>query len=206
MKRVKCVVIVAVVLTIAFSCVLFKIESDKKRMRVDTERGFVLLSSLTSRDFETAKKYFDTLRANGRDNEIFYLQEGWMYDMLNEKDKAKKCFLKSLKLQEEKIDTMKKSQSRDVELVQRAMLIQALYGDEAHERSLDSLRGKLCDSTFLDFGRSGMAYNKERMFNGRVYKDEQGWHVEFVSSNESSSSWYDESTDKKKGEKQDSPY
>ena len=165
----------------------------------------MLLSALSLRDFETAKRYIDTLRANGRDNEIFYLEEGWMYDMLNEKEKAKECFLKSLKLQESKIDTMKKSLPRDVELVQRAMLIQALYGNEAHERSLDSLRGKLCDSTFWDWGRSGMAYNKERMFKGSVYKDEQGWHVEFVSSNESSS-WYYESTDKKKGEKQDSSY
>lgn len=48
-------------------------------------------------------------------------------------------------------------------------------------------------------------YNKEKMFKGQVYKDERGWHTEFVSSNESSS-WYDENTDKKKGAGRDSSY
>lgn len=199
MKKLVYVIIVSIVLTGVFAMAMYKIEEEKRLKQIDTERGFILLSSLSSRDFETAKKYFDTLRANGRDNEIFYLEEGWMYDMLNEKEKSKRCFLKSLKLQEEKIDTMKKGVRRDVELVQRAMLIQALYGNEAHERSLDSLRDKLCDSTFLEWGRKGLTYNKENMFKGQIYKDEHGWHTEFVSSNDSSS-WDDESTDKEKGE------
>lgn len=150
MKKIVYVIIVSIVLTGVFAMAMYKIEEKKIQKQIDTERGFILISSLTSRDFEAAKKYFDTLCANGRDNEIFYLEEGWMYDMLNEKEKSKRCFLKSLKLQEEKIDTMKKGLPRDVELVQRAMLIQALYGNEAHERSLDSLRDKLCDSTFLE--------------------------------------------------------
>lgn len=176
MRKIIYVVVVSVVLTIAFSGVMFYLENDKQMRKQNMDRRYMLLSSLMSRDFETAKRYFDTLRPLSDNDQFFYYEEGWMYDMLNDKERSRRCFLKSLRVLDEQLDTMSVGMMRDNAMMIRFLLIQALYGGEkVYQKAKDSLAKKMYDPSSLDGDIRDFEYRKEKMFHGVVLKTKMGW-------------------------------
>ena len=176
MRKIIYVVVVSVVLTIVFSGAMFCIEKDKQMRKQNMDRRYMLLSSLMSRDFEKAKRYFDTLRPLSDNDQFFYYEEGWMYDMLNDKERSKRCFLKSLRVLDEQLDTMNVGMVRDEVLMRRFLLIQALYGGEkVYKKAKDSLVRKMYDPSSLEGDIRDYEYRKDKMFHGVVLKTKMGW-------------------------------
>lgn len=138
-----------------------QIELKRKRL-IAGER---LQEMLHDKDYEQVLQYLDTLYLDyPRDPQLFFV-EGWAYDMLGDSLLAHTAYAKSVDV----YDSLIAAKSDVGDMINRAVVLQLLYGKEAYSQALDEILQSNCsyeDSLFIE----GMGEIKG--MRECVYKDE----------------------------------
>lgn len=172
--------------------VLCSVINCKKGIRDNRDRDITnqirineLQAALINRDFKNARLYLDTLKEEYPNKPLYCYIEGWIYDMQDNRNKAEECFNRAIQLSNILIDTITSNEVRDYAMVERALSIQALYGQETYLKSLDSIVAY--DTSVIESVRN-RTYRKDCMFYGKAYKDENGyWHCYYLPPNDTAS-------------------
>lgn len=178
MKYLTYLPILAILLTTLFACG----SKNEKVMdkRTYEERWMMLNVSLINRDFSTALLYIDTLQKYYPEYHTLYFSKGWVYSMENKPKEAKKNFLKALEIIDKDLKRTKEKEKRDGLWMNRAFMMEVLYGRETYMKTLDSMKSVLSDTMCLELLKNEK-YEKENMFYGKAYQDEDGkWHCMFL--------------------------
>lgn len=109
--------------------------SDKKAKRERFQAGMRLDTLLCRRDLESALLFIDTLHTRYPRDPQFYFGEGWIYQMKNDSIKARSCFTKAVAIYDSLIAVKKDFGDQ----INRAIIIQILYGKEAYDKNLDEI-------------------------------------------------------------------
>ena len=122
-----------------------QIELKRKRL-IAGER---LQKMLHDKDYEQVLQYLDTLYLDyPRDPQLFFL-EGWAYDMLGYSLLAHIAYAKSVDV----YDSLIAAKSDVGDMINRAVVIQLLYGQEEYSHALDEILQSNCsyeDSLFIE--------------------------------------------------------
>lgn len=185
-------IIKKVITIILCFAVLYSMINCKKGIRDNHDRDITnqirineLQAALINRDFKNARLYLDTLKEEYPNKPLYCYIEGWIYDMQDNRKNAEECFNRAIQLSNILIDTITSNEARDYAMIERALSIQALYGQEIYLKSLDSIVAY--DTSVIESVRN-RKYEKDRMFYGKAYKDEKGyWHCYYLPPNDTTS-------------------
>lgn len=135
-----------------------QIELRKERDRA----GLRLGAMLNNRDLEQALRYVDSLHREYPDDPQFYFIEGWVHDMLGDSLRARAAYTKSMDIYDSLIAT--KSDFSD--MINRALIVQVLYGMEAYNQALDEIQSTISspkDSLTIEQIWREFIFNKEEL-------------------------------------------
>ncbi len=125
---------------------------------------------LNARDFERALPYLDSLhRVYPNDPQFSYI-EGWIYDMQGDSLLARTAYTKSLAI----YDSIIAAEPNFNDMINRAFIIQDLYGMEAYTRALDEIQSKCSPKDSLEI---------EQMWRNTVLEKDKLSFLEFSISN-----------------------
>ena len=139
----------------------FPSEKEVKQKRL--EAGTRLNSLLCNRDLENALLFIDTLHTQYPRDPQFYFCEGWIYQMKNDSIKALSCFTKAEAIYDSLIAVKKDFGDQ----LNRALIIQILYGKEAYHKNLDEIlrtAKNAHDSAEIEEIWRKVIYKKEDLF------------------------------------------
>lgn len=97
--------------------------------------GLRLGTMLNDRDFERALSYVDSLHKEYPDDPQFYFAEGWVYDMQGDSLRARAAYTKYIGI----YDSLIVVRSDFNDMINRALVMQMLYGMDAYNRALDEM-------------------------------------------------------------------
>lgn len=143
--------------------------SDKKAKRERFQAGMRLDTLLCRRDLESALLLIDTLHTRYPCDPQFYFGEGWIYQMKNDSIKARSCFTKAVAIYDSLI-AVKKDFGDEIN---RAVIIQILYGKEAYDKSLDEIlrtAKSTHDSLVIEEIYRKLIYKKEDLFKPEMLR------------------------------------
>lgn len=98
--------------------------------------GLCLGSMLEERNFERALPYIDSLHTVYPDDPQFYFVEGWIHDMQGDSLCARAAYTKSLEI----YDSLTEDAPNFSDMINRAVIVQILYGKDAYGKALDEMR------------------------------------------------------------------
>lgn len=134
-----------------------QIEAKKKRELA----GLRLGAMLNARNFEQALQYIDSLHREYPNDPQFYFAEGWVYEMQGDSIRERKAYIKSCEIYDSLISV--KPNSSD--MINRALIVQILYGMEAYNQALDEMLSTLkSPKDSLEI---------EQMWRGMVFKEKE---------------------------------
>lgn len=136
---------------------------DKKAKRERFQAGMRLDTLLCRRDLESALLFIDTLHTRYPRDPQFYFGEGWIYQMKNDSIKARSCFTKAVAIYDSLIAVKKDFGDQ----INRAIIIQILYGKEAYDKNLDEIlrtAKSTHDSLVIEKIWRKLIYKKEDLF------------------------------------------
>ena len=137
--------------------------ADKKAKRERFQAGMRLDTLLCRRDLESALLFIDTLHTRYPRDPQFYFGEGWIYQMKNDSIKARSCFTKAVAIYDSLIAVKKDFGDQ----INRAIIIQILYGKEAYDKNLDEIlrtAKSTHDSLVIEKIWRKLIYKKEDLF------------------------------------------
>lgn len=138
-------------------------EEQKKERRKKRDRaGLRLGKILNDRDFERAFRYIDSLHREHPNDPQFYFCEGWAYDMLGDSLRARAAYTKSMSI----YDSLITAKSNVNDMINRAGIIQILYGMEAYDQALDEMQSVITspkDSLAIEQVWRGFVFDKEEL-------------------------------------------
>lgn len=110
-------------------------EQEKERLRLRKAAGERLGEMLNARELDHALLYIDTLNRQFPNDPQFSFGEGWVHEMRGDSVRARRAYTRSLEIYDSLIAVR-----HDVgDMVNRAFLVQILYGMEAYDRALDEI-------------------------------------------------------------------
>ncbi|MCD8317972.1 MAG: hypothetical protein LUC45_03580, partial [Paraprevotella sp.] len=127
------------------------------------QAGMRLDTLLCRRDLESALLFIDTLHTRYPNDPQFYFGEGLIYQMKNDSINARSCFTKAVAIYDSLIAIKKDFGDR----INRAIIIQILYGKEAYDRTLDEIlrtTKSSHDSAVIEEIYRKVIYKKETLF------------------------------------------
>ncbi len=143
--------------------------SDQKAKRERFQAGMRLDTLLCRRDLESALLLIDTLHTRYPRDPQFYFGEGWIYQMKNDSIKARSCFMRAMAIYDSLI-AVKKDFGDEIN---RAVIIQILYGKEAYDKSLDEIlrtTKSTHDSLVIEEIYRKLIYKKEDLFKPEMLR------------------------------------
>lgn len=161
----------AILLTVIHGCTHSNENSlsDKQAKQERFQAGMRLDSLLCKRDLENALLFIDTLHTRYPRDPQFYFGEGWIYQMKNDSVKARSCFTKAVAIYDSLIAVKKDFGDQ----INRALIIQILYGKEAYDKSLDEIlrtAKNTHDSLVIEEIYRNLIYKKEDMFKPETHR------------------------------------
>lgn len=145
-----------------------KKEISAERLMEIHKRDSVKLSltpMLNNRDFEHVLPSIDSLIAEYPDDPQLYFMEGWVYDMQGDSLLARTAYTKSCSI----YDSLIAANPNISDMVNRAYIVQILYGMDAYNRALDdmlSFVGSSRDSLWINDMRETVFKKEELSFCG----------------------------------------
>lgn len=136
---------------------------DKEAQRERFLAGQHLNSLLCARDLDNALLYLDTVQRKYPREPQFYFCEGWVHDMQNDSVKARLCFSKAVAI----YDSLLAVKENFGDQINRALIIQILYGREAYDKCLDDMlrtAKEAVDTMAIENAYRHFNYNKEELF------------------------------------------
>lgn len=143
--------------------------SDKKAKRERFQAGMRLDTLLCRRDLESALLLIDTLHTQYPRAPQFYFGEGWIYQMKNDSIKARSCFTKAVAIYDSLIAVKKDFGDQ----INRAIIIQILFGKEAYDKNLDEIlrtAKNARDSAEIEEIWRKVIYKKEDLFKPEMLR------------------------------------
>lgn len=143
-----------------------QIEFQKERDRA----GLRLETMLNNRDFEQALLYVDSLHREYPDDPQLYFTEGWAYDMLGDSLRARAAYTKSMGI----YDSLIAAKPDCSDMINRALIVQILYGMEAYTRALDEIQSTISspkDSLTIEQIWREFIFNKEELSFAELSND-----------------------------------
>lgn len=143
-----------------------QIEFRKKRDRA----GLRLGTMLNNRDFEQALRYVDSLHREYPDDPQLYFTEGWAYDMLGDNLRARAAYTKSMGI----YDSLIAAKPDCSDMINKALIVQILYGMEAYTRALDEIQSTISspnDSLTIEQIWREFIFNKEELSFAELSND-----------------------------------
>lgn len=161
----------AILLTVIHGCTHSNENSlsDKQAKQERFQAGMRLDSLLCKRDLENALLFIDTLHTRYPRDPQFYFGEGWIYQMKNDSVKARSCFTKAVAIYDSLIAVKKDFGDQ----INRALIIQILYGKKAYDKSLDEIlrtAKNTHDSLVIEEIYRNLIYKKEDMFKPETHR------------------------------------
>lgn len=141
-------------------------EISAERLMEIHKRDSVKLSltpMLNNRDFEHVLPSIDSLIAEYPDDPQLYFVEGWVYDMQGDSLLARTAYTKSCSI----YDSLIAANPNISDMVNRAYIVQILYGMDAYNRALDdmlSFVGSSRDSLWINDMRETVFKKEELSF------------------------------------------
>lgn len=111
-----------------------QIEFRKKRFRAGLRLTEMLRDK--DRDLKRVLQYLDSLHREFPHDPQFYFVEGWAYDMLEDSIRARAAYTKSIDI----YDSLIAAKPNFDDMINRAGIVQILYGMEAYNRALDDMQ------------------------------------------------------------------
>lgn len=154
-----------IIIAIAVTVIIFIQKDSEKEYDVRKERfydGERLQNMLCNRELKEALSFLDTLHTKYPHDPQFYFGEGWIHDMSDDSIKARRCFEKALCLYDSLIAEKEDLGYR----INRAFIIDILYGHDVHNKAIDSLliyAKNSSDSANIEMFRD-VKYDKDKMF------------------------------------------
>lgn len=111
----------------------------ERQIELKNERnhaGLRLQEILEERDFERALLYVDSLNRVYPNDPQLYFTEGWVYDMQGDGLRARASYTKSISI----YDSLITDKPHFDNMINRAVIVQILYGMEAYNRALDEIQ------------------------------------------------------------------
>ena len=125
--------------------------------------GIRLKEILEERNFERALLYVDSLNRVFPNDPQFYFTEGWVYDMQGDSLRARSAYTKSISI----YDSLIADKPNFDDMINRAVVVQILYGMEAYNQALDEIQSTFTtakDSSYIKMWKEIGAIKKEEMF------------------------------------------
>lgn len=138
-------------------------QSEEKTDLTRVQREARLNALLCERDFGQALLLIDTLRAQYPRIPQFYFCEGWVYDMKGDSVRARSCYTQAVSIYDSLIAVKKDFGDQ----VNRAILIQLLYGQKAYDNALNKILRTVDnshDSVMVEDLYRKCAFKKEDLF------------------------------------------
>lgn len=109
---------------------ILKIQQERK------QATHLLGAMLNDRDFERALPYIDSLHREFPNDPQLYFAQGWVYYMQDDSLRARASFIKSMNI----YDSLIAVNSVFGDMVNRAFIVQILYGMEAYNQALNKIQ------------------------------------------------------------------
>lgn len=137
------IVLAFLLIPVMLSCKLVKEEpiSEEQQKEIARKRflaGEKLEDILCEKDFKHALSYLDTLHAAFPRDPQFYFCEGWTYDMLEDSIRSRAAFAHAVLI----YDSLIAAKQDFGDMINRAFIIQILYGQNTYQQTLDSMQQK----------------------------------------------------------------
>lgn len=129
-----------------------EISPSDRDVKKRNQAGMRLDTLLCNRDFDRALLFMDTLHAQYPRDPQFYFCEGWIYAMKGDSAKARACFTEAIAI----YDSLIAVKNDLGDQINRAFIIQILYGREAYDKCLDDILQTLKnphDSVYIEVNR-----------------------------------------------------
>ena len=172
----KKLILLAMLLCVCFcSC---KKEAEKKSEEQQTmslsERdlaGVHLGNMLNDRDFERALQYIDSVNVAYPNDPQFYFVKGWVYDMMEDSLNARVAYSKSIDI----YDSLIAAKPNEGDMINRAMIVQILYGKDAYIQALDEMESVLADKVDKGWIRSmkEVVFDKNKLSFAKFYDESE---------------------------------
>lgn len=124
----------------------------------------MLIEKLKSKNFEQALSNIAFLHLKYPHDPQFYFCEGWVYDMKKDSVKSHAAYSKALNIYDSLIVVEPKFDRE----INRAVIVQILYGQKAYTKTLDKIQAKYkthADSQEIEMWRK-FVYNPNEFFQG----------------------------------------
>ena len=125
--------------------------------------GIRLKEILEERNFERTLLYVDSLNRVFPNDPQFYFTEGWVYDMQGDSLRARSAYTKSISI----YDSLIADKPNFDDMINRAVVVQILYGMEAYNQALDEIQSTFTtakDSSYIKMWKEIGAIKKEELF------------------------------------------
>ena len=119
-------------------------ETDTRQMDHQIKRDQAirpLMAMLNNKDFERALLCIDSLHKEYPNDPQLYFYEGWVCDMQNDSLQARGAFTKSMVI----YDSLIAANPNFNDMINRAVIVQRLYGMEAYNHALDEIQSTISD-------------------------------------------------------------
>ena len=160
---------IIVVCFLALSMQSCKMQSQKESHHIDQRKrdsiGLCLGNMLEERNFERALTYIDSLHTVFPNDPQFYFVEGWIHDMQGDSLSARAAYANSLEI----YDSLTEEAPDFSNMINRAMIVQILYGKEAYGKALDEMQSIFTspqDTLEIEQLWRGYVFKKEDMSFG----------------------------------------
>ena len=125
--------------------------------------GIRLKEILEERNFERTLLYVDSLNRVFPNDPQFYFTEGWVYDMQGDSLRARAAYTKSISI----YDSLIADKPNFDDMINRAVIVQILYGMEAYNQALDEMQSTFTtakDAANIKMWKEIGAIKKEELF------------------------------------------
>ena len=137
-------------------------EQEKEAKKERFIAGGRLEEMLGNKNLELSLLYLNFLHVRYPHDAQFYFAEGWVYDIKKDSVKSHTAFSKALDI----YDSLIVAEPNFNNEINRAFIVQILYGQEAYTKALDKIQEKYKahdDSQEIDMWRN-LVYNPNELF------------------------------------------
>lgn len=139
-------------------------EQEIKRKQERYMSALRLGTLLNARELDRALHYLDTLNRLYPNDPQFYFCEGWAYEMQGDSVRARRAYTRSVEI----YDSLIAITPNFSDMINRACIVQTLYGMNAYNRALDEILHTLNDpkdSQAVEYWRGHVSNNEELSFS-----------------------------------------
>lgn len=119
-------------------------ETDRRQLDHQIKRDQAIrpiIAMLNNKDFKRALLCIDSLHKEYPNDPQLYFCEGWVCDMQNDSLQARDAFTKSMVI----YDSLIAAKPNFNDMINRAVIVQRLYGMEAYNHALDEIQSTISD-------------------------------------------------------------